>query len=213
MAGSLSNPQAPGLFLLIGLLGVTIVVPTVVVSANHSLTTGLVTGGVLATVWVVGGLLMRASARRAVERERAWAAALPFDVGPSYWELLEAEPHVFYSTGTEGAVENATICRHLRVHLQVPPELVSALNERLRARVPKSATVAADDGGQVAVTKKVSCSEHARPGRAWLHDLVEGGIVGFDRAAEIRELNVSWTRTSYLVKRDAQAVDELIDEP
>lgn len=212
LAGSLVNPEGPWLFVLIGLLGVTVVVPTVVVSANATLTHGLVTGAALVVAWVVVAALLRVPARRAVERERAWVASLPFQVERSYWNLLQEKPHVYYTQGTEGTVEVSTICRYLRVHVHLPPDAVSALVERLEKRVPRSATVASDPGGQVAVTKKVGCGEHARRGREWIHDLIEGGLMGFDRVAEISSLDVSWSRTSYLVKRDLNSAAKLVDD-
>lgn len=178
-AGSLCNPEGPWLFAIFGLLGVTVIVPAIVLATNVSVSSGIYTGLWVTGAWLVGGRLACVMARRAVELEQARIGAFPLTVGPSYWALLTARPVIFYSQGSEGVVQNSIICRYVRMHLEVDPEAVAKVASQLEHVLDAETFVASDSSGQVTLTSKLRCTEHARAARDWVHQVANGPLASF----------------------------------
>lgn len=194
---TLVHPDGPELFVLFAALALLTVVPAAVLIGTHSLALGLAWAPAALALAVMMWLLARRRAAEAVARELAWIAAQPQTIGPEYLALLRSRPHRFTSQGSEGVVSNTVICRHLRVHLRLRSPCPEDALERLRAALGSS--VIASEGDAVAITRKLACSDHARPARDYFHSVlaVARRELGDDR---IVAATTSWTRETLLAR-------------
>lgn len=208
--GARANPIGAIFFLLVGVFAVTVVVPAVVVGGNEGLQEGIFVGVAATAVWVAVAVWFSILGKRAVRRERAWLAELPFSVTASYWDLLQAPPHVYYTQGSEGTNTNHILSRYVRLHFFTGPEHAEALAAWFHEVLPSDVAVAFSPAGQVALTNELRCREDARPARSWLHAVIEKLLLEPEGAHRVERVEVSWTR-SYVAERARQSVEPLRD--